>query len=181
MPSPDARHYRLFFALWPAPELREALAGWAQRHAPERSRPVRAGNLHLTLAFLGSLPEERLEAVYAAGAALRAAPVRMELARVEHWPRPRLLCAVPPPGPDPLTGLADALRAELAARRLPVETRPFRSHVTVVRKVSGTRATEALAPPLAWRAERLALVASESTREGVRYRELSGWPLHATA
>jgi 2'-5' RNA ligase len=180
MPSPDARHYRLFFALWPTPELRDALAGWTRRHAPERARPVRADNLHLTLAFLGSLPEERLDAVHAAGAALHAAPVRLELARVEHWPRPRLLCAVPPPGPDPLAGLANALRGELAARRLPVETRPFRSHVTLARKVSGTRATEALAPPLAWHAERLALVVSESTREGVRYRELSGWPLHAT-
>ncbi len=180
MPSPDARHYRLFFALWPTPELRDTLAAWAREHAPQRALPVRPDNLHLTLAFLGSLPEERLAEAHAAGAALRAAPVRLELASVAHWSGPRLLCAVPAPGPDPLDDLATALRGQLAAHRLPVETRPFRSHVTLVRKVVRRRPTVALTPPLAWTAERFALVASQSTREGVRYRELAAWPLRTS-
>jgi 2'-5' RNA ligase len=177
MPSPRARSYRLFFALWPSAELRDTLATWSRQHAPQGARPVRPDNLHLTLAFLGSLPEERLDAVHAAGAALRAAPVRLELARVEHWPRPRLLCALPAPGPDPLAGLATALREQLTTHRLPVETRPFRSHVTLVRKVSGTWSGATFDPPLTWVGKRFALVVSESTREGVRYRELAGWPL----
>jgi 2'-5' RNA ligase len=179
MPSPHASYDRLFYALWPTPALRDALAAWARDHAPERSRPVHPDNLHLTLAYLGPLPEERLAAAHAVGAALRAAPVSFELARVEHWSRPRLLCAVPAAGPDPLDGLAMTLRGQLAARRLPVETRPFRSHVTLVRKVGGRRPNEALTPPFKWTAERFALVASQGTREGVRYRELVDWPLRA--
>ncbi len=177
MSSARADYQRLFFALWPSPALRDALAAWARAHAPGRARPVPPGNLHLTLAFLGSLPQERLDAAFAAGAALHAAPVRLELARVEHWSRPRLLCAVPAPGPDPLDGLASAFRDVLAAHRLPVETRPFRSHVTLVRKVSGHLPPSALVPPLAWAGDRVALVASESRDGGVRYRELAGWAL----
>lgn len=135
------------------------------------------GNLHLTLAYLGSLPEERLEAVHATGDAVRAAPATVVLERVEHWVRPRLLCAVPAAGPDPLELLAESLREALADRRLPVESRPFRSHVTLVRKVGLPRSAERLDPPLSWRVARIALVASESTREGVRYREIADWPL----
>ena len=179
MSSPPADGPRLFFALWPPPATRDALATWSRAHAPPRSRPVRAENLHLTLAFLGSVPEERLDAVHAAGAAVRAGPTALTLARVEHWPRPRLLCALPAPGPDPLRGLVASLRAALTEARLPVEARPFLAHVTLVRKVGRAWPTVALPEPLAWPAERLALVRSESSDGGVRYRELAGWPLRA--
>jgi 2'-5' RNA ligase len=168
---------RLFFALWPPPATRDALAAWAERHAPRGARPVAPVNLHLTLAFLGTLPEERMAAIHEAGAAVSHAPVAVSLARIEHWAGPRLLCAVPGPGPDPVAGLAAALRSELDAHRLPVETRPYRGHVTLVRKVRGPLPAKPLTPPLAWSGDRLALVVSESTRDGVRYRELAGWPL----
>jgi 2'-5' RNA ligase len=172
---------RLFFALWPAPPLRDALAAWARDHAPERARPVPADNLHLTLAYLGPLPAAGVAAAHAAGAGLRAAPVTLTLTRVEHWARPRLLCAVPDPGPDPLAALAAALSAALVRQRLPVESRPFRSHVTLVRKVARPPTDQRLTPALAWHGDRLALVASESPPGGVRYRELAGWPLGAEA
>ncbi len=171
---------RLFFALWPTPEARRALAAWVRSHAPRHARPVPADNLHLTLAFLGSLPEERHQAAHAAGSALRAPPVRLVLSRVEHWTGPRLLCAVPAPGPDPLVTLAEALRESLLAHRLPVESRPFRSHVTLVRKVARAQSAATLAPPVDWHSDRLGLLASESTHGGVRYREVASWPLRAT-
>lgn len=172
---------RLFFALWPAPPLRAALVAWARDHTPARARPVAADNLHLTLAFLGSLPAAGVAAAHAAGAELRAAPVTLTLTRVEHWARPRLLCAMPNPGPDPLAPLAAALRAALVRQRLPVESRPFRSHVTLVRKIARSPGDQRLEPALTWSSERLALVVSESLPDGVRYRELAAWPLRAEA
>jgi len=179
MPSPPADGPRLFFALWPPPATRDALAAWSRAHAPHRSRPARAENLHRTLAFLGNVPEARLDAVHAVGASVHAAPTALTLTRVEHWPRPRLLCALPAPGPGPLAALVASLRDALAEARLPVETRPFLAHVTLVRKVGRAWPAAALPEPLPWPAERLVLVRSESTDGGVRYRELAGWPLRA--
>ncbi len=171
---------RLFFALWPDPSLRDRLATWARDHAPEGGRPVPPNNLHLTLAFLGTLPEERLDAVHAAGATVCAAPVSLVLARVEHWARPRLLCAVPEAGNEACAALVGSLRNALATHRLPVESRPFQPHVTLVRKVRKPLMDCDFRPAQTWACDRLALVISESTRAGVRYRELAGWPLGAS-
>jgi len=170
---------RLFFALWPTPALRTSLAAWAREHAPEGARPVPPDNLHLTLAFLGNLPEEQLDAVHAAGAEVRAAPVSMQLTRIEHWARPRLLCAVPAIGNAACAALMIALRQALITHQLPVESRPFRPHVTLVRKVRKPLTDSDLCPALTWSSDRLKLVVSESAQGGVRYRELAGWPLDA--
>lgn len=170
---------RLFYALWPTPTLRAQLATWASNNAPEHARPVSPANLHLTLAFIGSLPEERLDAVLAAGTEVRAAPVSMPLTRIEHWARPRLLCAVPAIGNTACAELVNALRQALLRHLLPVESRPFRPHVTLVRKVRKPLMESDLWRTPTWSSDRLALVVSESAQGGVRYRELAGWPLDA--
>ena len=136
-------------------------------------------NLHLTLAFLGNLPEERLDAVLAAGATVRAAPVSLKLVRIEYWERPRLLCAVPETGNEACAELVGSLRHALTTHRLPVESRLFRAHVTLVRKVRKPSMDYDFSPAPTWSSNRLALVASESTRGGVHYRELAGWALGA--
>src|SRR5579883_616458 len=59
--APGAPTRRLFFALWPDEAMREAMVQ-AIREPVRASggRPVHAGNLHVTLAFLGAVPERRL-------------------------------------------------------------------------------------------------------------------------
>ena len=170
---------RLFFALWPGVSLRDSLAAWARDHAPAGARPVPPDNLHLTLAFLGTLPEERLSAVHAAGAAVRGGTVSFDLAYIEYWARPRLLCAVPAAGSETCVELVAALRESLTRHRLPVESRPFKAHVTLARKVRKPFQDYDLGPVPTWLSDRLALVVSEGSRSGVRYRELAGWPLGA--
>ena len=52
---------RLFFALWPAPEVRDALAAIARGlQAKCGGRPTRADRIHLTLFFVGQVARERL-------------------------------------------------------------------------------------------------------------------------
>ncbi|WP_458527413.1 2'-5' RNA ligase family protein, partial [Onishia taeanensis] len=61
-----AQRHRLFLALWPDPAVREALSSTAgQAHLACRGRPVAPEQLHLTLAFLGQVPTERLSALVA--------------------------------------------------------------------------------------------------------------------
>ena len=55
---------RLFFAFWPEPFQQVALAE-ATRGVAERSggQPVPPENLHVTLVFLGSVPESNIDRV----------------------------------------------------------------------------------------------------------------------
>ncbi|HEY5719882.1 MAG TPA: RNA 2',3'-cyclic phosphodiesterase [Gammaproteobacteria bacterium] len=179
MTSTPADGARLFFALWPDAALRARLARLARAHAPAGSRPVAADNLHLTLAFLGQVPATRRAAVEEAAAAVRGAPLTLALDRLEQWPRPQVFCAVGSQVPEGLQGVVEQLRAALAARDLPSETRPFRIHVTLARKARRLLAPQPLPAPLPWHAERFCLVASESRPDGVRYRPLAWWPLAA--
>ena len=52
---------RLFFALWPPLEVAEQLAGVARAVAQQfGGKPTRQETLHLTLAFLGEVPDDRM-------------------------------------------------------------------------------------------------------------------------
>jgi 2'-5' RNA ligase len=168
---------RLFFALWPDPPLRGMLAELAGRHVPDGARRLAAQNLHLTLAFLGSVAEARLPEVLAAAGEIRAAPFTFTLERVSYWSRPRLLCLTGGRGHAPLERLAAALGAGLAERRLPHDAQPFRAHLTLARKLRESVAETRLAPPLTWHATRFCLVASTTHPEGARYTPLADWRL----
>lgn len=139
---------RLFLALWPDAEtLRDLLAwreGWrwpphARLHAPK--------HLHLTLHFIGAVPAARLPELRR-GLACPGPGFELRLTRAELWPGGlAMLCpAQTPPALARLhAGLADALRA----LELPVESRPFRPHLTLARKAAGALPPE-VAPDLRW-------------------------------
>ena len=122
--------------------MRQAMAH-ATRQAVRASggRPVPPINLHITLAFLGSVPERRLPelAEVARVAALDRAPAqadvpgstsgpdgghagppakRLELAldHLEYWGAAQLLCALPAQPPPQAVALGGRLLDELAAR-----------------------------------------------------------------
>ena len=77
--------------------------------------------------------------------------------------------------PAELERLVRALRDGLAAEGFRVERRHHRPHVTLARRC-GTMAAATIAP-VAWRVERVTLIASELLPAGSRYRELAAWAL----
>jgi 2'-5' RNA ligase len=131
--SPRAR---LFVALDLPDEVREGIVAW--QHAEltdEVLRVVGPQNLHITLAFLGYLPEKQIAAVAEVVNSVAAAAPRIELAPepvAKPKGRPRLfaLDAVS----EQTIALQAKLERELVARRLyKPEKRPFWSHLTVAR------------------------------------------------
>lgn len=186
---------RLFFALWPDEAMREGMqraTGKAARASG--GRPVPASNLHITLAFLGSVPERRLAelAEIARGAALSPDLLpesRLELIfdRLEHWRAAQLLCALPAEAPAPIVALARRLQGRLAAsgfapdlkRSSSVEveiTRQFRPHVTLARKVH--RPLGGIEwDPVTWSFADFVLVDSKTLPEGPVYAVLERFPL----
>jgi 2'-5' RNA ligase len=103
--------------------------------APRWSAPHR---WHLTLLFLGAVPEERVPPLIdAAGPAVAGTPVMtLRLAgggRFGSQRRPQVAWAGLDGDVAPLKELAARLAAVARALRLPVEDRPFRAHLTLGR------------------------------------------------
>jgi 2'-5' RNA ligase len=88
----------LFFALWPNQALQAALAD-ATRDVVFTSggRAVPPENFHVTLAFVGSVPESRVAKVEAVGDQVAAeaerAPVQLTMDAIEYWKKAKVICA----------------------------------------------------------------------------------------
>jgi 2'-5' RNA ligase len=160
---------RLFVALWPDARTRAALA--SRRDAWQWSPaavPVRADKLHATLHFLGNVAAECVEPLRAA-LAVPFAPFELVLRECRLWNGGIAVLEVDAPPPALLAlhaRLADALRT----LDLPVETRPYRPHVTLGRKARG--AVAPLPSPLRWTVHGYALVVSA----GGEYAVMQAYP-----
>jgi 2'-5' RNA ligase len=172
---------RLFFALWPGPDALVAATAAVQRLVPHGTgRPQRPDQLHLTLEFLGGVPEPRLVSVLEVGAAVAssATPFELALDRLEYWQRPQVFCLEASVVPEPLVALVRSLRSALAAGGFEPEKRPFRPHLTLARKVRVPPPAEAV-QSLRWAAHEYSLVESITGPGGSRYERLAAWPMGA--
>lgn len=167
---------RLFFALWPPPELARELHGIAGRIAVDGGRAMRVETLHLTLEFIGSVAAERLPSIMAAAASLRGEPFTLRFDRLDYVRRKAIVWAVCDTLPAELAALATGLKAALRAHcGLAPEPR-FLAHLTLLRKVHQAPNLPPL-PPLPWPVADFRLMRSEACAEGVRYVEIGRWPL----
>jgi 2'-5' RNA ligase len=177
MTGEPAATRRLFFALWPDGVTRDALVH-ACRKAVRGSggRPVSPENLHVTVAFLGSVTADRLADVRAAAAGLGVSAFELCFDHVGFWPRPQVLVALAATPPPEAAQLASRLWARLAPLGIPPDLRSFQPHVTLGRKVRKPAADLALRP-VRWPVSDLALVESVTDPAGARYLVLERWSL----
>ncbi len=187
---------RLFAALDPPDPVRRRLASMqadlqklAGRHADE-VRWVAVEGIHLTLQFLGAVPEERVEAVRAAVSAAAAAtrPLALEVKGAGGFPsarRPRVVWAGVGGELEPLSALVADLGRRLAPLGFPPEGRPFSAHLTLGRAregrgapgLGGALAQAAAGDPVPWRADSVVLYRSHLSPQGARYEALFAAPL----
>lgn len=165
---------RLFFGLWPPRVAAEELHAWAMeaRHSTG-GRVTRADTIHLTLAFLGDTGPARTEAAIAAARRVRATRTVLAIEQAVYWNHNRIVWAGPQ-ATDP--SLADRLCAELRAEGFTIETRPFKAHVTLIRKAGPGLLPEL--PRIDWPVHSFVLVRSELSAKGAAYRVLEEFPLH---
>lgn len=161
---------RLFLALWPDAHTCQALQAWQAAIASPPARLTPACDLHLTLHFLGALDDARLPDVLAA-ADVPSPAIALTLSALDTW-KQGLQVAVAHEVPPALAALHLAIGTGLRARGLPVESRPYRPHVTLARRAGGARALAAEPAPIAWTSVGHAL----AMRDGPHYRVLRRWP-----
>ena len=152
---------RLFFALWPPPAAAERLAIEAEAMAlASGGRAMPAAKIHLTLAFLGEVPEARVASALEAARAVAFDPFELELDRKGGFRRAKVGwagCSAPAAA---LLRLQSGLEAGLRERGFALEERPFAPHVTLVRKVERPVAAGVI-EAVRWRADAVTLVRTE--------------------
>jgi 2'-5' RNA ligase len=187
---------RLFVALEPPEPVRRRLAALqaelrrAAGRAADEIRWVAPESVHLTLQFLGAVPEERVAGIEAAlrGAAADARPLALEVKGAGGFPnarRPRVLWAGLAGDLGPLAALAADLGGRLAPLGFPPEGRPFSPHLTLGRArdgrgapgIAGALASVAQAEGAPWRASELFLVESHLSPRGPRHEAVARIPL----
>jgi len=169
---------RLFFALWPDAATRAALDAAGLELAGRRVRRVPAANLHLTLAFAGSVTGAVQACMEAAAPTVSVPPFELVIDTVGHFPRPRILWLGASAVPPALESLANGLRRALVDCGLAPEIRTFQAHVTLARKF-GQPLPERPFTPVTWAVGDFALVESVHTDSGARYLPLRSWPLES--
>ena len=129
---------RLFVALDLPAEVRASLSELTSRLKKTCRGPrwVRLEDVHVTLKFIGEVPDEQVERIRSALAEIRGlAPVEMRFAGLGFFPnerRPRVFWAGIEAGP-PLAALASAIEAKLEPLWIARETREFQPHITLAR------------------------------------------------
>ena len=149
---------RVFFALWPSPEIRaeivrrrQAIDGLSRRRVPDH-------NLHLTLLFLGDQPSERIPEIITAAENPELSGFEMVLDQLGWFARARVAWLG---GHAPARGkaLVTALTARADELGLAFDRRPWAPHVTLFRKVAA-RPNLPEIEPLVWPVQQFALIES---------------------
>ena len=182
---------RLFFALWPDEGQRTALVqatGEALRAGGGRAVP--AAGLHVTLSFLGTVPEGRMALLgtlarcIAAGFRHRQLPLAITFARLAYWAQPQVLVALERAAAadaelSAVAALAGLLTRESVAAGFAPDLKPFQAHVTVARQVTHP-------PPLRdirrveWGFDEFALLDSRTMEKGPVYSVVESYLLAST-
>jgi len=168
---------RCFVALFPdgaVCEKLDAIAIDAQKEHPG-SRRMQREQLHLTLAFIGPLIEQRANQVAQMLDAIPADPFCWTLDRVGGFERARVLWAGSKSEPR-LIALTRLVRKGLDAVAVSYDRKPFSAHVTLLRNITHVQAF-LLATPIAWHVTRPFLIVSERGTNGeIRYRRWGQQP-----
>lgn len=168
---------RVFFALWPDDALRTRLdAVAAQLHQLWGGRPTRAASIHLTLAFLGEVPRQRLADLVQVGRQLATPGFTLRLDQADCWRHNRIAFASASLPPEALERLALDLTQRLRAAGFSIDARPFKTHVTLLRHARCGQEKPTLAP-MDWAAREFVLVQSALGTGGSAYTILECFPL----
>lgn len=176
---------RVFFALWPAPEIAAKLAEIAAMAGQTLGgKPTRCETIHLTLAFLGDVPEAQLPLLCAIASQVQGRSFDLTLDRLGFWHHNHLLWAGCETSPPALPALADDLAAAVQQGGFAVANgkHSFAPHVTLLRKVPAGAAPASIgalpdSEVLHWHCDEFVLVRSRPSSAGSSYESLARFPL----
>ncbi len=149
---------------------------------------MRRDTLHMTLAFVGEVPAQRIGILRQAAAGVTGQVFTLTLDRLACWRHNRIAWVGCSQAPLPLLTLVGQLAERLADAGLPLEARDFAAHVTLLRNARCQPLAEA--EPIAWPVHDFVLAESQlasssklsqGAGEGAHYHIIGRWPLMPSA
>lgn len=161
--------------MWPDDGVRRALAAAAQCCGAEcGGRVVLSENLHLTLAFLGDVPLDRMAVLDALASDLHVPVFDLTLDTRGYWRHNRIVWVGAVRSPAPLLDLAQRLARTLRGQGFRHDKREYAPHVTLVR--DARRAPASAAPVIVWPMADFVLVRSTPGARRSNYEIVKRYP-----
>jgi 2'-5' RNA ligase len=172
---------RLFFASFLDSDWRRSVS------AAVRTLKLQAGsknlppeNYHLTLVFLGEVPDSKIQAVREVGDAQRIACFPLRFDRWEYWEGARAVVASASDLPQALMTLRASIATALTQRGVAFDDKPLRPHITVARKLTQAPVLPELSE-FSCTLRAFSLVSSVTASTGSLYTVVDTWSLLDTA
>ncbi len=166
---------RIFFALWPDAKTRQRLHDENSRIALPSVRKLKPSNLHVTLLYLGNIDDQTMDALMRHADNIQCPEFSFMLDGIAHWQASKTICFTVGEQPAALQGLVDQLKEIAADYPIYLHERPYRAHVTLMRKAK--EYYPLVFNAIEWVAKDFVLVESTSTEKGIQYDVLARWPL----
>ena len=124
---------RVFIAVEPAKEIRDRLemVGMSLRGSEARLTLPNSDQMHITLKFLGEIPETKIPKIAGALEKVKSAPFHLQAARVSTFGRRVIKAEVTDQGC--CADIARQIDEYLLPLGFPKEARPFTPHITLAR------------------------------------------------
>ena len=140
---------------------------------------TRPENLHLTLAFLGETPEEKLACLRGIIGDIRSPPFDIAFSRTGCFTHSRkelwwIGTEGGSPGLSSLKSIHSKLVRDLLDAGFPVDERPFNAHITLAREVKRLEPIVLTCPEIILKVNRVSLMKSEHPGRVLTYTELMG-------
>jgi 2'-5' RNA ligase len=144
--------------------------------------PVPAANLHITLSFLGDITPRQHEPLINALDAIKVEPFAITLNTTAFWLGPKIIVIEPKQIPESLSKLASQVNQAAAAANITTDkTRPYKPHVTLIRKANGDFPPPLFCPEIQCEFNQFHLFESFSGIGGVSYPIRKSWSLTPTS
>lgn len=169
---------RVFLALWPDTDVRQALEKLQDDCALKQARRIATDNLHVTLHFLGDQPVDTIDRLVECAGDTRVQRHTLVLDQVGQFCRNGIVWAGCSTCPSESVELYAELGRVLEGLGIKVEKRRFVPHVTLFRKAMKSMKGFGI-PGISWEIDRFVLVESELSASGAKYRILKHFKLLA--
>lgn len=177
----DKNSKRIFFALWPEQDVREALNKNTKsditsflKEKPLRKVPMH--NWHFTLAFVGNVSAEIFACCLEQGSQISAEAFSLTLNKFNYFEQSKVIWIGCDQIPTAWYELVNKLNQALLLCGYKLDkTHPI-PHMTVLRKAKQPMAVTQF-DPVTWTASEFALIESTTTDNGVLYSAIKCWPL----